>query len=90
MLTQFDKIRVEFVKDIGANVENLGNKFVEFINGHHVGNIATLEKLSKDIRKFFGLEDDDEDVSVQPIMKQDTTKAVIKTYHYNIKDVYEF
>ena len=54
------------------------------------GNIATLEKLSKDIRRFFGLEDDDEDVSVQPIMKQDSTKAVIKTYHYNIKDVYEF
>ena len=45
MLTQFDKIRVEFVKDIGANVENLGNKFVEFINGHHVGNIATLDEF---------------------------------------------
>lgn len=54
------------------------------------GNIATLEKLSKDIRRFFGLEDDDEDVSVQPIMKEDSTKAVIKTYHYNIKDIYEF
>ena len=45
MLTQFDKIRVEFVKDIGANVEQLGNKFVEFINGHHVGNIATLDEF---------------------------------------------
>ena len=45
MLTKFDKIRVEFVKDIGANIEGLGNKFVEFINGHHVGNIATLDEF---------------------------------------------
>ena len=33
-LTRFDKIRVEFTKDIGANIDGLSNKFVEFFNGH--------------------------------------------------------
>ena len=35
-LTRFDKIRVEFTRDIGANIEGLSNKFVEFFNGHSV------------------------------------------------------
>ena len=35
-MTRFDKIRVEFTRDIGANIEGLSNKFVEFFNGHSV------------------------------------------------------
>ena len=45
MLTQFEKIRVQFVKDVGAKVENLGNKFVEYINGHHIGHCASIDEF---------------------------------------------
>ena len=45
MLTQFEKIRVEFVQEIGADVEKLSNKFADFFNAHHIDHVGSIDDI---------------------------------------------